>query len=63
MDYWGGGGKYVSVCKACGKLGGVGLGACSPGKFCLFNLVESGTFFCTSIIHHLLCHYKAFIKA
>ena len=29
MDYWGG--KYLSVCKACGKLGG--SGACSPGKF------------------------------
>ena len=26
LDYWGrgGGGKYVSVCKACGKLGGSG---------------------------------------
>ena len=29
MDYWGD--KYVSMCKACGKLGG--SGACSPGKF------------------------------
>ena len=45
----GGGGKYVSVCKACGKVGG--LGACSPGKFLFWtssirrNLVESGTTF------------------
>ena len=23
MDYWGGG-KYVSMCKTCGKLGGSG---------------------------------------
>ena len=27
----GGGSKYVSMCKACGKLGGPG--ECSPGKF------------------------------
>ena len=36
------GGKYVSVCKACGKLGG------SRGNFVPFirlNLVESGTVF------------------
>ena len=25
------GGKYISVCKVCGKLGGSGV--CSPGKF------------------------------
>ena len=42
----GGGGKYVSVCKACGKLGG-----CSPaweifdfGPFIRRNLVEPGMF-------------------
>ena len=36
----GGGGKYVSVCKACDNQG-----ACSPGSFDLdhSNLVESGT--------------------
>ena len=35
MDYWGEGGggfKYVSVCKACGKLGGSG-DAPLHGKF------------------------------
>ena len=42
------GGKYVSVYKACGNLGG--SGACSPGKFDFGpfigrNLVESGTVF------------------
>ena len=49
MDYWGGGGgKYVSVCKACDKLGG--SRACSPenfdfGSFIRHNLVESETVF------------------
>ena len=42
-------GKYVSVCKACGKLGG-SLGACSLGNFDFgpfirHNLVESGPVF------------------
>ena len=42
----GGGGKYVSVCKACSKLGG--SGGMLPWKFGPFirrNLVESGTVF------------------
>ena len=43
------GGKYVSVCKACGKLGG--SGGMLPweifdfGPFIRHNLVESGTVF------------------
>ena len=47
MDYWGG--KYVSVCKACGKLGG--SGGMLPqeifdfGPFIRHNLVESGAVF------------------
>ena len=44
MDYWGG--KYVSVCKACGKLGG--SGGMLPQEIWTFgrcNLVESGTVF------------------
>ena len=59
MDYWGG--KYIFVCKACDKLGG--SGGMLPREILSFitrNLVESGAFF--NIIHHLLCHYKAFIK-
>ena len=51
MDYWGGGGggKYISVCKACGKLGGAG--GMLPWEilildfFIRHNLVESGTVF------------------
>ena len=44
----GGGGKYVSVCNVCSKLGG--FGACSSrkfdfGPFIRRNLVESGTVF------------------
>ena len=35
MDYWGG--KHVSVCKTCGKLGGPG--PCSPGKFWFWTLL------------------------
>ena len=45
----GGGGKYVSVCKACGKLGGVGgmlpRGNLDFGPFIRRNLEESGTVF------------------
>ena len=45
----GGVGKYVSMCKACGKLGGV-RGRALPGSFDFgpfirHNLVESGTVF------------------
>ena len=47
MDYWGD--KYVSVCKACGKLGGskdmLPLGNFDFGPFIRHNLVESGTVF------------------
>ena len=32
-----GGGKYISVCKACGKLGGPG--ACSPGEILILDLL------------------------
>ena len=45
----GGGGKYISVCKACGKLGGAG--GMLPWEilildfFIRHNLVESGTVF------------------
>ena len=42
----GGGGKYVSMCKACGKLGG--CGGMLPWEILTFircNLVESGTVF------------------
>ena len=59
MDYWGG--KYIFVCKACDKLGG--SGGMLPWEILSFitrNLVESGAFF--YIIHHSLCHYKAFYK-
>ena len=57
MDYWGG--KYVSVCKACGKLGG--SGAMLPREilildlFIRHNLVETGTVFCKRNVP-LLCH-------
>ena len=40
MDYWRG--KYVSVCKACGKLG---LGNFDFVPFIRRNLLESGTVF------------------
>ena len=45
MDYWGGG-KYISVCKACGKLGGAG--GMLPWEILIldfFIMVESGTVF------------------
>ena len=50
------GGKYVSMCEACGKVG-----ACSPGKFYFRpfirrNLVESGSF-----RTNIYCVIKAFI--
>ena len=37
----GGGGKYISVCKACGKLGGPGANF-DFGPFIGHNLVGSG---------------------
>ena len=65
MDYWEGGGeggKYISVCKACGKLGGSGghapLGNFDFGLFITHNLVESGDCFHTHnyspliLLHH-----------
>ena len=53
MDYWRD--KYTSMCKAWGKLGGVGV--CSLGKFDFgpfirHNLVESGTVFSTNHLCH-----------
>ena len=52
MDYWGG--KYVFVCKACGKLGGSGghasKGNFDFGPFIRSNLVESGTVFAQTFI-------------
>ena len=36
MDYWRG--KHISVCKACGKVGG-GPGACSPGEILILDLL------------------------
>ena len=51
------GGKYVSVCKACGKLGG------SRGNFVPFirlNLVKSGTVFAQTQFT-IYCVIKAFI--
>ena len=50
-------GKYVSVCKACGKLGG-SRGMLSReilifGLFITYNLLESGTVFTHTIIHHI----------
>ena len=45
MDYWGGG-KYVSMCKACGRVRGhVPLGNFDFVPFIRRNLVESGTVF------------------
>ena len=52
--YWEG--KYVSVCKACGKLGGSGGG----NVFIRRNLVKSGTVF-TQAYFTIYCVIKAFI--
>ena len=52
MDLCGGEGKYVSVCKACGKLGG------SRGMLPRENFIFYGIWDCfhTNIIYYLLCH-------
>ena len=54
----GGGGKLVSVCKACGKLGGSG-GHAPLGNFDL-DLLQFGGIWEFSHTHnffyHLLCH-------
>ena len=61
MDYWGGGGKYVSMCKACGKLGGSG-GMLHREMLILDLLLDTICWnpglFRTNIIYHLLCLYK-----
>ena len=54
--YWEG--KYVSVCKACGKLGGSGGGG--GNVFIRRNLVKSGTVF-TQAYFTIYCVIKAFI--
>ena len=54
--------KCVSMCKACGKLGGSGVmflwGNFDFGPFIGRNLVESGTIFAQASIY---CVIKAFI--
>ena len=54
-----GGGKYVSVCKACGKL--EGSGDMLPREILILDLLlgafgEIWDCFRTNIIYHLLCH-------
>ena len=58
MDYWEG--KYVSVCKAHGKLGV--RGHAPPGNFNFIrrNLVKSGTVFAQTSFA-IYCVIKAFI--
>ena len=56
-------GKYVSMCKACGKLGGSGgtlMGNFDFGPFIRCNLVESGTVFAQTQFT-IYCVIKAFI--
>ena len=56
-----GGGKYISVqsmWQTRGVRGHAPLGNFVFWPFSRCNLVESGTSLYTSIIHHLLCHYK-----
>ena len=59
------GGKYVSVCKTWGKLGGPG--ACSPGEILFFDLLlgaiwwNLGLFF-AQVQFTIYCVIKAFIN-
>ena len=58
-----GGGKYESVCKACGKLEGLGhasLGSFEFAPFIRRNLMESGTVF-TQTYFTIYCVIKASI--
>ena len=54
-----GGGKYVSVCKTCCKLGGPG-GHAPPGNFDFGAFIRRNWWnlglFHTNIIYHVLCH-------
>ena len=63
MDYWGS--KYVSMHKACGKLGGSG-GGVLPQEVLVLNLLLGAIWwnlglFCTNIIFTVYCVIKAFI--
>ena len=47
----GGGGKYVFMCKACGKLRASGWGAC-PGKWWFWTFQFGGIWDCRNTYHH-----------
>ena len=60
MDYCGG--KYVSKCKACGKVEAP-LGNFYFGPFIRRNLVESGTVFTLTVYCVILARYYMYVVA